>query len=158
MAELFCKHTVRKETRWSVINPTIYATRFTTATRNPPRCEMCLAVTRDMRDCIQCDISEGDIEERLGSMEQTIQNLSPTLMSHNIQLSREVCRSGIRRNVAYCRYTHMCNLHMWRGTSSSLLLKTKLVRHRKSASFMRAPPKCWKTVSSIKMLKDYCIP
>lgn len=57
---LFCKHTaLRKETMWLVINPTIYVRCFTTATSNPPRCKICLAVTHKMKDC---NISEGDIE------------------------------------------------------------------------------------------------
>ena len=75
---LFHKHAaLRKETRWSVINPTIYARCFTAATRNPPKCEVCLAVTHDTKNCSQQDTNKGDIEGRLRSMEHTIQNLTP---------------------------------------------------------------------------------
>ena len=73
---LFHKHAaLRRETRWSVINPTIYARCFTAATRSPSRCEVCLASTHDTREYSQRDVDEGDIEGRLRNMERTIQNL-----------------------------------------------------------------------------------
>ena len=110
---LFRKHAaLRKETMWSVINPTIYARCFTSATRNPPRCEICLAVTHETKDCTQHDLSEGDIEGRLRSMEQTIQNLPSTPTRPNIQFSGEVCRKWNKGKCSYpyCRHTHVCSL------------------------------------------------
>lgn len=110
---LFRKHAaLRKEPRWSVINPTIYARCFTAATRNPPRCEICLASTHDTKDCTHRDVGEGDIEGRLTSMEQTIQSLSTTPSRHNIQFSGEVCRKWNKGECSYpyCRHTHVCSL------------------------------------------------
>ena len=67
---LFRKHAaIRRDTKWLVINPTIYTRRFTAATRNPPRCELCLAITHDTKDCSQRDATEYGIEGRLKSME-----------------------------------------------------------------------------------------
>ena len=44
---LFRKHaTLRRDTKWSVINLTIYARCFTAATRNPPRCERSPTIQR----------------------------------------------------------------------------------------------------------------
>ena len=109
---LFRKHAaLRRETRWSVINPTIYARCFTAATRNPPRCEVCLASTHDTRECSQRDVDEGDIEGRLRNMERTIQNLPPLPPRNVIQFSGEVCRKWNKGECryAYCRHTHICS-------------------------------------------------
>lgn len=66
---LFCKHaTLRKETRWSVINHTIYARCFTAAMRTPPRYKVCLTATHDTKECSQRDANEGDIEGILRNM------------------------------------------------------------------------------------------
>jgi len=110
---LLQKHTAhRKEMRWSMINPTIYARCFTAATRNPPRCEVCLAVTHETKDCSQQEATKGDIEGRLRSMEQTIQNLSPAPPQHAIHFSGEVCRKWNKGDCSYpyCRHTHVCSL------------------------------------------------
>ena len=109
---LFRKHAaLRRETRWSVINPTIYARCFTAATRSPPRCEVCLASTHDTRECSQRDVDEGDIEGRLRNMERTIQNLPPPPPRNVIQFSGEVCRKWNKGECryAYCRHTHVCS-------------------------------------------------
>ena len=109
---LFHKHAaLRRETRWSVINPTIYARCFTAATRSPPRCEVCLASTHDTRECSQRDVDEGDIEGRLRNMERTIQNLPPLPPRNVIQFSGEVCRKWNKGECryAYCRHTHVCS-------------------------------------------------
>ena len=52
---------LRRDTKWLVINPTIYARCFTAATRNPPRCKLCLAFSHDTKDCSQQDIAECSI-------------------------------------------------------------------------------------------------
>ena len=72
---LFCKLVaLRRDTKWLVINLTIYARYFTAATRNPPRCELCLAFSHD---CSHQDFMECSIEIRLMSMEQSIETLIP---------------------------------------------------------------------------------
>ena len=116
---LFRKHAaLRKETRWSVINPTIYARCFTAATRNPPRCEVCLASTHDTKDCGQRDVDEGDIEGRLRNVERTLQSLPPAPPRNSIQFSGEVCRKWNKGECSYpyCRHTHVCGTcigHTW---------------------------------------------
>ena len=110
---LFRKHAaLRNDTRWSVINPTIYVRCFTAATRNPPRCETCLSVTHETKDCTQQEISEWDIEARLKSMEQTVRNLSPAPTHYHMQFSGEVCRKWNKGECSYpfCRHTHVCSL------------------------------------------------
>ena len=81
---------LRKETRWSMINPTIYTRCFTAATRNPPRCELCLSVAHETKDCSQHNSSEGDIEGRLRCMEQTIQSFSTAPAAQYTVLWRSV--------------------------------------------------------------------
>ena len=75
---LFCKFAaLRRDTKWSVINPTIYATCFTAATRKPPGCELCLAFSHEIKDCNHRDFAESSIEGQLKGMEQSIQALVP---------------------------------------------------------------------------------
>ena len=108
---LFRKHAaLRRESKWLVINPTIYARCFTSAPRNPAKCELCLAVTHDTRDCSHREPSE-DIETRLRSMEQSIQGWSPS-QPRPIQFSGEVCRKYNKGecNYPYCKHTHVCSL------------------------------------------------
>lgn len=109
---LFRKHAaLRRDSKWSVINPTIYSRCFTSAVRNPAKCELCLAVTHNTWDCSQRDPSE-DIETRLRSMEQSIQGLSPAHPRPAIQFSGEVCRKWNKGecNYPYCKHTHVCSL------------------------------------------------
>ena len=102
---------LRRDTKWSVINPTIYARCFTVATRNPPRCELCLAFSHDTRYCSQRDIVECSIKGWLKSMEQTMQALVPTKPHPSVKSSGEVCRKWKwgECNCPYCRHTHVCS-------------------------------------------------
>lgn len=96
---LFRKHAaLRREWRWRAINPTIYARCFTSATRNPAKCDLCLAITHDTRDCSQQDPSE-DMESRLRSMERSIKGLWPAQPHPAIQFSGEVCRKWSKGSV-----------------------------------------------------------
>ena len=87
---LFHKHA--EETRWSVINPTIYARCFTATTRNSPRCDVCLASPMTSRNSVT---DEGAIKGKLRNMEQTLQNLSPAPLQNAIHFSKEVCRKWV---------------------------------------------------------------
>ena len=95
---------LRRHTKWSVIDPIIYARCFTAATRNPPRCELCLVITHDTKDCSQWDVAEYSIEGRLKSMEQT--QPQPSIKS-----SGEVCRKWNKGecNYSYCKLTCVCS-------------------------------------------------
>ena len=109
---LFCKlAALRRDTKWSVINPTIYARCFTAATRKPPRCELCLAFSHEIKDCNHQDFAESSIEGQLKGMEQSIQTFVPAQARPTVKSSREVCRKWNRGdcNYPYCRHTHMCS-------------------------------------------------
>ena len=89
----FCKlAALRRDTKWSVINPTIYARCFTAATRNPPRCELCLAFSHETKDCSHQELMKSSIEGWLKSMEQSIQALVPAQPRPAVRSSGEVCR------------------------------------------------------------------
>ena len=111
---LFWKHEVlRNNTRWSVINPTIYARCFTAATRNPPRCETCLSVIHETKDCTQHDVSKWDIEARL-------REIWSRRFTTCLQLQRGTMYSSLLKyvgngtrkkcNYPFCRHTHVCSL------------------------------------------------
>ena len=106
---LFNKLTaLRRDIKWSMINPTIYARCFTAATRNPPRYELCLAFSHDTKDCSQRDIAECSIEGWLKSMEQIMQALVPAQLRPSVKSSGEVCSRG-EYNYPYCRHIHVCS-------------------------------------------------
>ena len=112
---LFCKYAaLRRDTKWSVINPTIYTSSFMAATRNPPKCELHLAVTHDTKDCSQRDVSEHGIDGHLKSMEQTMQALVPPHLYPPVKSSGEVCRKW---NQGECNYpllqAHTCVWLVW---------------------------------------------
>ena len=79
---------LRRDTKWSVINPTIYARCCMAATRNPPRCELCLAFSHETKDYSHREFAESSIEGRLKSMERSIQALVPA--QPHLQSSRLV--------------------------------------------------------------------
>ena len=111
---LFCKlAALRRDTNWSVINPTIYARCFMVATRNPTRCELCLAFSHDTKDCSHWDIAECSIEGQLKSMEQSMQALVPAQPHFAVKSSGEVCRKWNRGNtITLTAGTHICAAHV----------------------------------------------
>ena len=111
----FCKLAdLRRDTKWSVINPTIYSRCFTAATRNPSRCELRLVFSHETKDCSHQELTESTIEGQLKSMEQSIQALVPAQLCPAVRLSGEMCRKWNRRdcNYLYCRHSHTCATHV----------------------------------------------
>ena len=67
---LFRKHAaLRRDTKWSVINTTIYTRCFTGAPRNPARCGVCGAATHETQDCGEGSSSDMSLERRIENME-----------------------------------------------------------------------------------------
>ena len=111
---LFCKlAALRRDTKWSVIKLTIYARCFTAATRKPPRCELCLAFSHEIKDCNHQDFAESSIEGQLKGMEQSIQTFVPA--HAHLQLSRPVkcVGNGIGETaITLTAGTHTCVAHV----------------------------------------------
>ena len=63
---LFQKHAaVKADTKWSVINTTLYARCFTGAPREVVRCELCWPTSHDMKDCSYLAGADSTIEFRV---------------------------------------------------------------------------------------------
>ena len=73
------------------------------------RCELCLAVTHDTKDCSQQDVAEHGIEGHLKSMEQIMQALVPPHPCPPVKSSGEVCRKWNQGecNYPFCRHTRV---------------------------------------------------
>ena len=61
---------LKKDTKWSVINTTIYARCVTGAPRNPVKCGVCASTTHDTQDCVEGLSSSMSIEQRMELMER----------------------------------------------------------------------------------------
>ena len=111
---LFCKHAALKsDTKWSVINQTLYARCFMGAAKNVARCELCWAATHETKDCPQQLRCEPTWESWLQSIEESIQTISDlsNLQPRPHQLS-EACRKFNNQGCSYpyCRHAHVCML------------------------------------------------
>ena len=68
---LYRKHAaLKKDTKWSVINTTIYARCVTGAPRNPVKCGVCASTTHDTQDCVEGLSSSMSIEQRMELMKR----------------------------------------------------------------------------------------
>ena len=75
---LFRKHAALKaDTKWSVINTTLYASCFTGTPREVGQCELCWATSHDTRDCFRLAGAESTIEYRVQNIEDSIQAHAP---------------------------------------------------------------------------------
>lgn len=108
---LFQKHAaLRADTRWSVINTTLYARCFTGAPREA-RCELCWANSHEMKDCLHLTGTESAIESRVQLIEQSIQSMSQRRgQPVRPRPSGEVCRKFNNEGCTYpyCRHEHVC--------------------------------------------------
>ena len=112
---LFRKHAALKlDYKWSVINPTLYASCFTGMPREA-RCELCGTTTHETRNCVHMMKTESTIESRVQYIEESMQVISQQQQQQRNHTSRprssgEICRkfnSG-GCNYPYCRHTHVC--------------------------------------------------
>ena len=106
-------------TKWSVINSTLYTLCFTsTAPSGNRRCELCLASSHTEADCALRGDPDPDIKSRLKNLESAVLSFSksakaqPPLppMSGPPNPSGEVCRKWNAAGCSYprCRHLHVC--------------------------------------------------
>ena len=102
--------------RWSVVNPSLYASCFTgSAKSSAPRCELCQATTHTERECAQQGDSDPDMQQRVKAMESVVLALSRQqprrAPAGPWRPSGEVCRLFNRNSCSYprCRHTHVCS-------------------------------------------------
>ena len=109
---LYRKHAaLKKDTRWSAINTTIYARCFTGAPRNPVKCGVCASTTHDTQDCVEGLSSNTSLEQRLENMKRQLTQLAPRPRAP-IRHSGEVYKKWNREECSfpYCRHTHVCSV------------------------------------------------
>ena len=108
---LFRKHAaLRSDTRWSVINTTLYARCFTGAPREV-RCELCWANSHETKECLHLTGTDSAIESRMQLIEQSIQTMSQRrVQPTRPRSSGEVCRKFNNEGCTYpyCRHDHVC--------------------------------------------------
>jgi len=109
---LFRKQAALKgDTKWSVINPTIYARCFTGAPREAVNCELCLSTLHDAGECPQLVTKEVSMETRLWNVEEAVQSFTQLHNAQPVRPLGEVCRKQNNQGCSYpyCRHTHVCS-------------------------------------------------
>lgn len=107
-------------TRWSMINPTLYTICFTGRATSMPRCELCFATTHSAKDCAQQGDPDPGMQDRLKAIETAVLALTskPPVPSMSMPRttparpsSNEPCRKWNSNNCTYprCRYNHVCS-------------------------------------------------
>ena len=102
--------------QWSKINPSLYSICFAGAARNNKRCELCLSLTHESRDCALSGEGEQEVGARLSAIESAVLSLTAARPATNTPLPtpqrREICRSWNENRCTYprCRFRHACRV------------------------------------------------
>ena len=106
-------------TRWSMINSTLYTICFTGRATPMPRCELCFATTHTAKDCAQQGDPDPGMQDRLKAIETAVLALTSKPPTTSVATSRtapvrpsnEPCRKWNSNNCTYprCRYNHVCS-------------------------------------------------
>ena len=105
-------------TRWSVINSTLYTMCFTGMASRTKRCELCFATSHTERERAQWGDPDPDMRDRLKAIESAVLAISSkseaTEKAPPIpppKPSREPCRKWNAGSCTYprCRHTHACS-------------------------------------------------
>ena len=103
--------------QWSKINPSLYSICFAGAARCNKRCDLCLSLTHETRDCAMSGEGEQEMGARLSAIESAILSLTSTRPAASPSLPtppqrREICRSWNENRCTYarCRYRHACRV------------------------------------------------
>ena len=104
-------------TRWSVINSTLYTMCFTGMATATKRCELCFATTHTERECAQRGDPDPDVRDRLKAIEAAVLALTngqqdrPKVAPNSTRPANEACRKWNAGSCAYprCRYNHTCS-------------------------------------------------
>lgn len=106
-------------TKWSVVNSTMYAMNFTGAAATKTRCELCLASSHTDRECAQRGNAEPDTRDRLKAIETAVLAMTrqpqpgqrPLLPAGPPRPSGEPCRKWNTTGCFFsrCRHSHTCS-------------------------------------------------
>ena len=103
-------------TRWSVINTTIYTMCFTGIAVSTKRCELCLATSHTERECAQRGDPDPGMGDRLKAIESAVLAITkreepPKPATAAPQKITELCRkfNGTGCTFPRCKYSHACS-------------------------------------------------
>ena len=98
-------------TRWSVINSTLYTISFTGMAAVTKRCELCFATGHTERECAQRGDTDPDMRDRLKAIESAVLAMAGKQEPPKVvpppppRPSGEPCR-----NYPRCRHSHSCSV------------------------------------------------
>ena len=98
-------------TKWSQINPSLYAICFTGKAKKVDRCDRCLSATHKAEDCSLTAEDDPDVAKRLKAIESAVMALtSPPPAKKTRERSTQVCRNWNKNACSFqgCRYIHQC--------------------------------------------------
>ena len=103
--------------QWSRINPSLYSICFAGAARTSTRCDLCLSLTHETRDCALSGGGEREVGARISAIESAVLSLSAsrpaTIPSYSGPVQRrEICRNWNQNRCSYvrCRFRHVCRV------------------------------------------------
>ncbi len=103
--------------QWSKINPSLYSICFSGVARAAKRCDLCLSLTHEAKDCALSGEVDHDVGSRLKAIETAVLALTssrptPAPLPANRQAKTEVCRSWNENRCSFprCRYRHVCRV------------------------------------------------
>ena len=102
---------------WSKINPSLYSICFSGVARSNKRCDLCLSLTHETRDCALSGEGDHDVGSRLRAIESAVLAMaSGPSTAVTGAASRgakpEICRSWNENRCSYpkCRFRHVCRV------------------------------------------------
>ena len=104
-------------TRWSVINSTLYTMCFTGMATVTKRCELCFATSHSEQECAQRGDPDPGMKDRLRAIESAVLALTgarserPKQPPQQLKPSGEICRKWNAGNCTFprCRHIHACS-------------------------------------------------
>ena len=104
-------------TKWSVVNTTLYAMCFTGVAATTRRCELCLATTHTEEECAQRGDPDPGMRDRLKALESAVLAITKKANEPQGQLLplrplAEPCRkwNGPGCTFPKCKYSHTCSV------------------------------------------------
>ena len=107
-----CLVAMSGDTKWSEINPTLYAMFFTGATRTAARCDLCMATSHRTTECALFGHQPSGFQDRPHTLEPAVRPPHQLLSSGPTRRppSGEICRLWNKNSCTFarCRHTHIC--------------------------------------------------
>ncbi len=103
--------------QWSRVNLSLYSICFAGAARASKRCDLCLSLTHEAKDCALSGDADPDVGQRLKSIESAVLALTSTRPAgsgptQSRQPGKEICRNWNANRCSFprCRFRHVCRV------------------------------------------------